>query len=61
MDKDREYSKKLVGYVDIHKDTPRALILINNLAQLAYQKIRMRCLKQSFKKKALVCKQKKMA
>ena len=36
MDKDREYAKKLVGYVEIHKDTPRALILINHLAQLAY-------------------------
>lgn len=36
MDKDREYAKKLVGYVDMHKDTPRALILINHLAQLAY-------------------------
>lgn len=35
MDKSLEYARSLIGYISIHNDTPRALILFNHLAQLA--------------------------
>lgn len=35
MDKNLEYARSLIGYISIHNDTPRALILFNHLAQLA--------------------------